>query len=60
MVVNRSSEPSRFDRVEAADGVFQVREDAPAPRIGAGLLGWVCGRKVTGKPLCRRRKRPLR
>jgi len=24
-------------RVETADGVFQVREDEPAPRIGAGL-----------------------
>ena len=24
-------------RVETAGGVFQVREDEPAPRIGAGL-----------------------
>jgi hypothetical protein len=23
--------------VETAGGVFQVREDAPAPRLGAGL-----------------------
>ena len=24
-------------KVETAGGVFQVREDAPAPRVGAGL-----------------------
>jgi len=24
-------------KVEAAGGVFQVREDEPAPRVGAGL-----------------------
>jgi hypothetical protein len=24
-------------RIETTGGVFQVREDAPAPRIGAGL-----------------------
>jgi hypothetical protein len=25
------------DRIEAAGGVFQVRQDEPAPRVGAGL-----------------------
>ena len=27
----------RRAKVETAGGVFQVREDEPAPRIGAGL-----------------------
>jgi len=34
--VNGSSEPSRFE-IETAGGGFQVREDEPAPRVGAGL-----------------------